>query len=109
MQHLHITKCPLIALDPQVGVAHTLVLPHVPLPRHDKSGLTVPKTASTNGCPQGAAGPATVTLDPATRASVPKASERGSPHCDSATAVGVGRPKVVRGRRRREEGRRIAL
>ncbi|KAH9014866.1 hypothetical protein EDB84DRAFT_1437829 [Lactarius hengduanensis] len=45
-------------------------------------------------------------IDPATRAPVPKASERDSPHCDSATAVGGGRPKVVRGRRRRRHGER---
>jgi len=39
---------------------------------------------------------------------VPKASERGSPHCDSAKAVGEGRPKVVRGRwRRRRYGATI--
>ncbi|KAI9429181.1 hypothetical protein H4582DRAFT_2065655 [Lactarius indigo] len=37
------------------------------------------------------------------RAPVPKASERGSPHYDSATAVGGGQPKVVRGRRRRKK------
>ncbi|KAH9027142.1 hypothetical protein EDB84DRAFT_1439957 [Lactarius hengduanensis] len=29
-------------------------------------------------------------IDPATRTLVPEASERGSPHCDSATAVGGG-------------------
>jgi hypothetical protein len=95
-------ECPLVALDPQGTVAYTPALPRVPHPRHDRSELTASETASTNGCPQGAAGPATLTLDPATRASVPKASERGSPHCESATTVGVGRPKVVRGRRRRK-------
>ncbi|KAH9020349.1 hypothetical protein EDB85DRAFT_1896218 [Lactarius pseudohatsudake] len=36
---------------------------------------------------------------------VPKASKCGSPHYDSATAVGGGRPKVVRGQRRRESKR----
>ncbi|KAH9015829.1 hypothetical protein EDB85DRAFT_1898509 [Lactarius pseudohatsudake] len=41
-------------------------------------------------------------IDPATRMLVPEASERGSPHCDSATMVGGGRPKVVRGRWRRK-------
>ncbi|KAI9436771.1 hypothetical protein BJY52DRAFT_1230377 [Lactarius psammicola] len=48
-------------------------------------------------------------IDPATRALVPKASERGSPLCDSAKAVGGGRPKVVRRRRRRgrHRGNRI--
>ncbi|KAI9430899.1 hypothetical protein H4582DRAFT_2063252 [Lactarius indigo] len=35
-------------------------------------------------------------------APVPKASECGSPHYDSATAVGGGWPKVVRGRWRRK-------
>jgi|ERR1700761_9243597 len=97
-QHLRATECPLIALDPQVAVAYTLALPHVPLPRHDKSGLTVSKTASTNGCPQG---PASVTLNVATRVSTPKASERGSPHYESAMA-GVERLKFVTGRRQRE-------
>ena len=90
MQHLHVTECPLVALDPQGAVAYTPALPHDPLPRYDRSGLTASETASTNGCPFGAAGPATVTFDPATRASVAKASERGSPHCEPATAVGVG-------------------
>ncbi|KAH9034336.1 hypothetical protein EDB85DRAFT_1889834 [Lactarius pseudohatsudake] len=41
-------------------------------------------------------------INPATRTLVPEASERGSPHCDSTTAVGGRWPKVVRGRRRRK-------
>jgi hypothetical protein len=36
----------------------TPALPRVPHPRHDRSGLTASETASSNGCPQGAAGPA---------------------------------------------------
>ena len=43
----------------------TPALPRLPLPQPDipsdaKSGLTTSKTASTNGCPLGAAGPATM-------------------------------------------------
>ena len=40
--------------------------------------------------PKEAAGLATLTNDPATRAQVPKASLRRSPHDTSATTVGVG-------------------
>ncbi|KAH9019634.1 hypothetical protein EDB85DRAFT_1896561 [Lactarius pseudohatsudake] len=43
-------------------------------------------------------------IDTATRAPVPKASERSSPLCDSVMAVGGGRPKVIRGRRRKRHG-----
>ncbi|KAI9429179.1 hypothetical protein H4582DRAFT_2065653 [Lactarius indigo] len=55
-------------------------------------------TASTRGCSLWASRTGHNGIDPAMRAPVPKASERGSPHYDSVTAVGGGRPKVVRGR-----------
>ncbi|KAI9429193.1 hypothetical protein H4582DRAFT_2065668 [Lactarius indigo] len=55
-------------------------------------------TASTRGCSLWASRTGHNGIDPAMCAPVPKASERGSPHYDSATAVGGGRPKVVRGR-----------
>ncbi|KAH9168600.1 hypothetical protein EDB89DRAFT_1909180 [Lactarius sanguifluus] len=44
--------------------------------------------ASTNGCPQWAAGPAKLTHDPANTRQVQKASKRGSPHCNTAVTVG---------------------
>ena len=44
-----------------------------------------------------------VTLDLAMRVLVPKASECGSPHCNSATAVGGGRPKGDGGGKRVQE------
>ena len=57
-----------------------LPCPRVPLRQPDtlvpNQGLTVCKTVSTNSCPLEAAGPAQMTLDPATRAPVPKVGPR---------------------------------
>ena len=71
----------------------TPALPRFPLLQPDmpsgaKSGLTASKTASTNGLPTKGSRTGHNDTDPATRTPVPKAPERGSPHCDSATAAG---------------------
>ena len=98
-----------------VEAYHSCPAPHSSAPtRHPQwcqVGIDRPQATSINGCPHRAAGPAQLRLqyDPATRARMPKAPWRSSPHCDSVATVGGGGLMVLRGRRQRRRRYRARL